>query len=278
MPTSAYTQLLSQGPFAGRPDPFAEDDHYFHQIHSGIIEGILEQIWQPLLENGYYISKEASLQIAAMRKPDIGVLDTGKPRSGKKLVYEAVSEALLVESGIFAEPDEPDLYAIRIHQMGTGELVTIVEIVSPGNKISGLDILKYQEGRRRTFLETGVNVVEIDLTRSVKRLFEHPLTTQYPYHIAVFIPGETPRILPMRWDAPLKRFALPLLEDGIAVNLQQAYDSAYRKSMIAPQLEWNDIYATLALEFPSLFNDDEMTQITQAVTHWHDELARLRTS
>ena len=68
-----YADLLSNGPFPGRIDPWSETARYFHQIHSGMINHILEQLRIPLLRRGYVAGKEASLQIIDGQQPDIYV-------------------------------------------------------------------------------------------------------------------------------------------------------------------------------------------------------------
>lgn len=276
MPTSPYTQLLSQGPFAGRPDPFAEDDHYFGQLHGSIIDGILEQIRPVLLEKGYYVSKEASLQIADMRKPDMSVFDLQSPPRDKFFDYPSEARAMLVEPGVQIELEDIDLRNIHIWRQDSGKLVTVVEIISPRNKTHLQDVSKYQTKRLEQFLQIGVNVVEIDLTRSVKRLTEHPLTSGYPYHVAIFMPGELARIIPLALDEPLKKIALPLSDSVVVVELQDAYNKAYEITFIPVQIEDNHRYAPSHLPFRSLLADWEYQAILQAVTDWHEELARLQ--
>jgi hypothetical protein len=72
-PSKAYVQHLFAGPFPGQIDPWAEDAHYFQQIHAGMIDQLLQQVRTPLAEMGYRVGREASLQIADNREPDIFV-------------------------------------------------------------------------------------------------------------------------------------------------------------------------------------------------------------
>lgn len=268
-----YILRYAQGPFAGRVDFWAETPHYFSQLHSGIIAALLSQIWQPLLEKGYIASKEASLQIAEMRKPDIAV-HAATERPGRLLDYAAAAAAILAEPGIEVDLEEPELQAIHVRQADSNKLVTVVEIISPRNKAFLPDMLKYQDGRQH-LLEQGVNVVEIDLTRSIKRLVEHTFTAHHWYHVAVFIPGESLRIVPMD-DEPLKRCALPLVDDVVGVELQTAYDLAYREATIAPQIEANQHYTFDQLPFPTLLTDEQRQKAIETIHHWRAELEKLR--
>lgn len=273
-----YKTLSFRGPFPNRMDPFAEAAHYFHQIHSGIISAVLQQIQSPLFDLGYVAKKEASLQIAQMRKPDVTVIDLYEPPRLSKLDYSTAAIASLVEPGVEIETNEIELQNIQILNLESGNVVTVMEIISPRNKTHIEEIISYQEKRQVQFLQRGINVVEVDLTRSFRRLIEHPLTNDFPYHIAILIPGERVRIIPMQLDEPFKKFALPLLESVMVIDLQAAYDDAYQTASIAVQIQNDTQYADSYLGSRSYLADRDYQAILTAVTQWHDELARLRTS
>lgn len=273
--SAAYIKHFKRGPFPGQVDPWAEDAHYFHQIHGNMIGAIMWQISDPLLEMGYIASQEASIAIAAGRKPDISVQQP-VPTAQLRFNYTQAATAALAEPGLAVEIEEPELQAIHIKRAGESTLVTVVEIISPRNKTHPLDVLKYQEDRAKLFLERGVNVVEIDPTRSVRRLLDHELTRDYAYHTAVFIPGQAVYIIVSALGETLKRCALPLRETVVAVDLQAAYDQAYQQVMSAPQIENDTQYSEDALPYPSLLENSQKAQLMDQVQRWHDELARLR--
>jgi hypothetical protein len=268
--------FFAQGPFAGRVDPWAEDAHYFGQLHGSIIAAMLSQIWQPLLQMGYTASKEASLQISELRKPDLALYGPSRlPHDAVPQVdYPIAAAAIRAEPGEAVEVDEPELQAIHLHEMATNTLVTVVEIISPRNKTHWADLYRYRQDREALFLSRGVSVVEIDLTRSVKRLLEHALTSRTAYHVAVFIPEAAPRVIPMAFNAPLKRCALPLREAVIGVELQAAYDTAYREAMIAPQLFSRGGYSEADLPFPTLLTPEQRREALDAVAAWTRALGR----
>lgn len=274
----AYIAHLSLGPFGGRTDPWAEHAHYFSQLHSGIIANLLAQLWQPLLESGYHASKEASLQISELRKPDIAIRQlNSQPAAAPAMTldYAAAANAILAEPGDVIDLDEPEYQAIYISERHSNRLVTVVEIISPRNKLNWQDIWRYQSGRADLFLSQGVNVVEVDLTRSVKRLLDHDLTHRAAYHMAVFLPDESPRVIRMEYGEPLKWCALPLRDKVIGINLQQAYEVAYREATIAPQLIDEERYTLEHLPFPTLLSDAQRAAALEAVRNWREALAKL---
>jgi hypothetical protein len=63
MYSDAYLDTLQAGPFPGRIDPWSEDPYCFHQVHSGMIDDLVNQMARPIGRLGYYIGTESSLQI-----------------------------------------------------------------------------------------------------------------------------------------------------------------------------------------------------------------------
>ncbi|MEO8609307.1 MAG: DUF4058 family protein [Chloroflexota bacterium] len=271
-----YVEHLKKGPFPGHVDPWAEAAHYFQQIHSSIIDGLIAQCSSVLLEMGYMVGREASLQIVGGREPDIFVqyaMNTPKPPI--KWDYETAAAEVLAEPG-FALAAEVELDALHIHSQETGQLVTVVELISPGNKESPDAMLDYRSRREDLLLNKHVNVVEIDLTRSVKRLVLHKSVHRYSYHIAVFLPGYDPRLIGMNYREAFKRFALPLRGEVIPLETQVAYDGAYQLLTVAAQLDHNKGYRDSEMPFPSLMTTEQHTEALRAVDVWSKELERLR--
>jgi hypothetical protein len=222
---------------------------------------------------GYVAGTETSLQIAEGREPDIFVLRGELPPRRPHLDYELAAQEMLAEPG---EPvqDFSDLDALHIRDAKTGDLVTVVELVSPGNKLSQHDIFAYQERRSRLFLEKGVNVVEVDATRSNKRLVNHVRTQQAPYHIAIFLPGDGLRIVSIPLENPLSRIALPLRGEVTAMELHTAYENAYRQLTTAWHIQHKNGYAESTLPFSSLLTDTQRQSALAAVKMWRENITQ----
>jgi hypothetical protein len=271
-----YVQHLRQGPFPGQIDPWAEDGRYFQQIHAGMIGILLEDLHLPLPARGYTAGREASLLIAGNREPDLNLWLNEPARQIQSWDYGAVAEALQVEPGLRVEMDEPELEAIYIRDSDTGELVTLVEIISPRNKISPGEMLLYTANRDALIRLRGVNVVEIDLTRSLKHLLSGSLAARYAYHIAVYLPGESARLIGVQYDEPIKSFALPLRQDALPVATQTVYDRAYHHASTASQMRREKHYSRDMLPFPSLLTEVQKQEALQTVQDWLTTLDDLR--
>jgi Protein of unknown function (DUF4058) len=276
MYSTEYVKHLRNGPFPGRIDLWAEAGRYFQQIHSGMIENFLSQIQEPLMEMGYWAGKEVSLQVMEGRQPDVFVQNsTLKTEKLREWDYATAAAEILAEPGVIAE-SSVELQAIHVKEFESGDLVTIVEIVSPRNKTEPDEIAQYQDRRGRLLINQGVNVVEIDPTRSVKRLLNHDVTASHAYHTAVYLPGAWPRVIFNDVDEPLKRLALPLRVEVVPMELQQAYDHAYQIAAIANQILDNERYTEQDLPFPSLLTDEQCKTALRVVTRWRDELTKLK--
>jgi hypothetical protein len=263
------TELRRLGAFPNHIDPWAERGKYFHQLHAHMIGYLLDQTTEALEELGYVIGRESSVQITTSQ-PDI-FIETILNRAPKSQTYGEAAATLELEAGIELTKPEIELDRLFIQALDTGDLVTVVEFVSPNNKVNQKDIFKYQI-RRDELLQAGVNVVEIDFTRSVKRLLDDPITERYPYHIVIYPFDEAPYFLGMGLtDAP-KTFAIPLRDEVYPAELNSIYRQAYAKLNIAGQIQRLGDYSLEALPFPSLLTADETRTLLDAVQAWQAAL------
>ncbi len=276
MPDSFSPQqqtLYRSGAFAGRVDPWAEAARYFRPIHAGMIGALLDMLQVPLMQRGYVAGRETSLQIAAGREPDIYVRREDRPvPHNPGWNYEVAAAEVLAEAGTLVAAAD-DLDALHIRDAQSGDLVTVVEIVSPGNKTRDHEISAYRERRSRLLLENHVNVVEVDPTRSVKRLTENRVTQQSAYHVAIFLPGDAVRVIEIAFEQALSRIALPLREDVVPVEVQQAYERAYQQTMTAWHIQHEDNYTPEHLPFPSTLTDSQRRTALEAVANWQKRVA-----
>ncbi len=271
---STYRETYKQGPFPHLIDPWAEAPRYFQQIHSGIINDILTQIQDTIFDMGYLAGKETSLLVTERREPDIFVPShqTSSP-SQSNWNYTQAASTVMAEPGLELSGDafpEPD--AIHITHRETGDLVTIVEIISPRNKDRSSDMWDYIERRNRLIYSKGVNVVELDLTRSVKRLTQDILAETYAYHVVVYMSDQKPRFIGIDYGESLKRLALPLRHEVVGVDTQLAYDNAYQQAYIASHIEVENRYLESELPFSSLLSDPQIREAVETVSRWREAL------
>lgn len=268
-------QLLEQGPFPGRIDPWAEHEHVFHSLHEQMIGVMTDVLRKPLLQRGYVVGRETSLQVVESRIPDVFIRRDAPVFNPGQVSYDLAAEEVLADAGILIQ-ELPPLTALAIYERDTHRLVTVIEVVSPANKDRDKAIQEYEQRRERLYLTQGINVVEVDITRSQKRLITHPLLEPFPYHAAVFLSGEGLRIIGMSLEQPLKRIALPLRGEVVPLDLHAIYDRAYQQLGLAALIQNETHYDIAHLPFPSLLTDDQQRDALAQARAWQAELARVQ--
>ncbi|HUN05139.1 MAG TPA: DUF4058 family protein [Aggregatilineales bacterium] len=271
----AYIDLYKRGPFAGMIDPWAEVGRYFHQIHAGMIGALLIQLQDDLIGRGYQAGRETSLQVMEHTQPDLFIHRPGNRQQPRNWDYPAAAQAVLMEPGeaLSGLQPEPELDALFIKQMG-GTLVTVVEVISPSNKVRVDDMERYQ-ARRQQLIAQGVNVVEVDCTRSIKRLVNDLAVQGALYHVVIHLPGQTGRWFGSGYGEAIKSVALPLRGEALPMNPQAAYDAAYQQAAIAGQIHDEARYTIADLPFVSLLTESQQRDALARVAAWIEELKGL---
>ena len=145
-------------PFPGM-DPYLEARAVWPDVHASSITYIREDL-QPQLRPKYIARIGERVQLAAIDQsyvPDV-------------MLVETIREAAPVYAGTVVA-DEPKLYTmldeafrepyIEIVALETGDVVTMIEVLSPANKVG--DGQDHYIQKQKDLMAAGVNLVEIDL-------------------------------------------------------------------------------------------------------------------
>lgn len=147
-------------------DPYLEHPALWPDVHNSLIGAIRDSL-TPRVAPRYYIATERR---TFLLKPDdlafIGVVDLS-------VIARQTSErgAVRTEPGVAVlEVDVPmndevgETY-LEVHEVGSGKLVTVLELLSPVNKLHQKGRQDYEEKRSAIF-ESRTNLVEVDLLRA----------------------------------------------------------------------------------------------------------------
>ena len=175
-------------------DPYLEDPYIWPDVHQRLAIVMSEDLNKGL-PRPYYARTEM--------RPELSIADESSPPHGGRAGRRIVPDVLILKRPRFsteptsravavAEPrtarsevspaiefgslsDEPlRHYFVEVRDSKRGhELVTLIEILSPSNKQPGPDRDAYL-AKQREVLETGVNLVEIDLLRAGQRPLPNP--------------------------------------------------------------------------------------------------------
>jgi hypothetical protein len=183
------------------------------------------------MEERVYV--EAFESEAKQYVPDVHVYETRRPVASSipSGATAAVAEPIVVQ--VPAEITERFIQILDVRS--GGRVVTVIEVLSPANKLPGRGRKEYQ-AKQFQYLEAGVNVVEIDLLRigqhtTLARLgliSPEKITT---YHVSTFRASRPEFFeyyrIPLR--TPLPRLPIPLraTDPDAVLDLQAILDTAY---------------------------------------------------
>ena len=155
-------------PFPGM-NPYLESPDFWPEIHNRLIVAIADALVPQLVpkyrvaieKRIYEIKEEQSLLVGI---PDVSIQHNRIPRNSNisnVAVATRTTEPLKVRLAMSEEVREGYLEVI---DMGTKEVVTVIEVLSPANKRPGKGREMYEEKRDKIF-GSRTNFVEIDLLR-----------------------------------------------------------------------------------------------------------------
>lgn len=174
-------------PFPGM-DPYLEDRSLWPDVHSSLISYIREAL-QPALRPKYIARIGERVEVATLNKGYIPeVLIVEPPREPVRLTAQGgtlVADEPLTFTFLDEERRVP---FIEIVYRETGDVVTLIEVLSPANKM-GEGREQYIQ-KQRDLLTTYTNLVEIDLlsygrATTLARTVPIPASTDWRYTISI---------------------------------------------------------------------------------------------
>ncbi|HXF70016.1 MAG TPA: DUF4058 family protein [Thermoflexus sp.] len=230
-------------PFPGM-DPYLERPDLWPDFHSNLASEIQAQLNRQITPR-YFARLSVSLTYEVVEigetyiiRPDVSVHQL--PAPGETRAPVAIPPAP-VRSRIPMEVPLR-LYSVEIRKTDTGQLVTVIEILSPVNKRAGHDAYLDYRRKRRDLLRSSVHLIEIDLLRGGERPpLEDPVPPA-PYYVILSRADRRPtvEVWPIQlWD-PLPVLPVPLLEPDpdAALDLGAAVAAVYERGAYSVQIDY----------------------------------------
>lgn len=221
-------------PFPGM-DPWLEDPGLFPDLHDQMIACLRESL-QPALPERYFAAIQDRIVVEETESrfvPDVAVLDRGGARKAGPRHEEERPAAVVIEDASL-EVREP---FIEIRDLRSGrKVVTIIEILSPGNKRPAADAGRQYRAKQEEILRSDVSLVEIDLLRGGEHIVAvnaRRLEPHRPFsYLVVVRRAVRPRareVYPIPLRSPLPRVRVPLREPDpdVEADLQAILDRAW---------------------------------------------------
>ena len=152
-------------PFPGM-DPYLEHPGLWPDVHNGLISALRDEL-SPAVRPLYYVALEERVyleeppELLLVGRPDVTVVSTEPETQSPRRAPDGGRRVLEVELPAAIPARETYL---EVRGVEEGDVVTVIELLSPANKRPGTGRRLYVE-KRGVVLATWTSLVEIDLLR-----------------------------------------------------------------------------------------------------------------
>ncbi len=224
-------------PFPGM-NPYLENPELWAEVHSRLIIAIADAI-APQLRPKYRVAVEKRVyqmtdeNTILVGIPDVSVSSSTKTRDDSSNIAVASPPAKPVNVTL-SMPEEVREGYLEVREVGTGEVVTVIEVLSPKNKRAGEGKNAYQK-KRQKILASLSHLVEIDLLRSGKPmpiLENEQIKSTYRILLSRSEYRPQAELYPFELQEAIPSFPLPLRQGDREpiVNLQELINGVYERA------------------------------------------------
>jgi hypothetical protein len=215
-------------------DPYLEHPDLGPDVHNALIADLRVEL-SSVLRPRYYVALEERIyleepgELVLVGRPDLVVMARGDA-SGANAEPHRTPAVLEVEIPMSEAVRETYL---EVRSVSRGEVVTVIEVLSPANKRAGTGRDLYLE-KREVILSTRTGLVEIDLLRAGEPMPTVGTPFVSDYRILVSRPWRRPKadLIALRLRDPIPAFALPLRkgEEEPMVDLSRVLHALYDRA------------------------------------------------
>lgn len=227
-----------KSPFPGM-DPYLEK--YWGDLHHSLIQYARDALQPGLppdlrarVEERVYLETEPGL--GRMVVPDLHVAQVRRQPAPTLALREEGGVAVAEPDIVFEVLEAPITEGyLEIRERGGGKVITVIEFLSPANKLGGVGQQKYLE-KQEQVLHSDASLVEIDLVRTGQRVLAMPnqqiRDEDQLQYLACISPGwrrsyRELYVMPMRRRLPVLPIPLRKAERALSLDLQALLDHAY---------------------------------------------------
>ena len=231
-----------KSPFPGM-DPYLEHPSLWPDVHNRLIAALADDLSARVAPR-YYVGLERRTyllkadDIIFIGRPDIAVAAT---TGVSAFASQPVTTSVTVLEVDVPMQDEVSENFLEIHEVKTGKLITILELLSPVNKLHKQGREEYERKRGYVF-RSWTNLVEIDLLRAGDPMPVVGAQVQSDYRILVSRGIQRPRasLIAFTLRQPIPTFTLPLLpgDDEPEVALNRILHALYQRARFDLRLDY----------------------------------------
>lgn len=226
-------------PFPGM-DPFIESQAW-ETFHHTLIAVLLESL-TPRVRPRYVVRVDERVYVehelngpSDVFRPDVSVLERpGRETATRESPAAATSPAAQAIVLTLPMPERVREAFLAIRSRDTMQVITIIEVLSPGNKRSGSDGRREYLSKREAVLQSATHLVELDLLRRGERLPTIEALPPADHYAFVCRGTRRPRAEVYRWSLRERLLTIPVPLAGddpdVALDLQSAVDTVYDRA------------------------------------------------
>jgi hypothetical protein len=259
-------------------DPYLEHPALWPGVHNRVISALDEDL-SPRLLPRYYVEVQERVYVAEGAEdrfvgvPDAAIIAATPTQpereSATSLSAQAVTRGAHVLVAELPVPESVRETYLEVRDTQSGEVLTVVEVLSPANKRGGSGRTAY-ELKRNQVLASLTNLVEVDLLRAgapppmrLPGLPNHD-TPPGDYRILVARGRRRPlaEVYPFAVTEPIPTVPLPLRDtDEVPLDLQAALQRIYERAGYALRVD---------------YRQDPVPPLRVSAAEWADVLLRRR--
>ncbi|WP_413172855.1 DUF4058 family protein [Anabaena azotica] len=233
-------------PFPGM-NPYLEHPELWPEVHSRLIIAIADAIF-PHLRPKYRVAVEKRVyqmtdgNSVLIGIPDVTIARSSKPTNPESSHIAVASPPVEPVTVNIPIPEEIRESYLEVREVATGEVVTVIELLSPKNKRPGEGRNAYQN-KRQQILGSSTHLVEIDLLRGGESMPILDDKIKSDYRILVSRSQLRPRaeLYPFNLQEPIPAFLLPLKKGDIEplVDLQNVIQDLFDRAGFDLAIDYN---------------------------------------
>lgn len=231
-------------PFPGM-DPYLEHPALWPDVHNRLIASIGDAL-SPRVAPRYYVAIESRAymmtpdDVVLVGRSDIAVIP--RPHYSTRDVGESSADVGVAVIDVDVPMTEsPNETYLEVREAHTGVVVTILEILSPANKVHS-EGRKHYESKRMRIFDSKTSLVEIDLLRDGRPLAVVGAKGRTDYRILVSRSWQRPKakLTTFGVRAAIPTFPLPLREgeEGVPVDLNAILHALYARANYDLRLDY----------------------------------------
>ena len=197
-------------------NPYLEQPMFWSAFHNRLMVAIADAI-APQIRPRYYVEIETHTYLSEGENgvlvgiPDTVVFSSGVAPPSTQEAIAAMATRIQPQQVTIPMPEEVKERYLEIREVATGEVVTVIEVLSPKNKEAGRGRQMYED-KRLTILGSLTHLVEIDLLRGGRSMALGENIAPTHYRILVSSSEQRPQALLYGFSLrePIPTLSLPL--------------------------------------------------------------------